>query len=63
MQKTKPTQHSVRQLRGLGLTPNILACRSAKVCPLFFLFFFKLAIGADVTTFDISIFLFSITGT
>ncbi|XP_022762557.1 CTP synthase-like isoform X2 [Durio zibethinus] len=27
-QKTKPTQHSVRGLRGLGLTPNILACRS-----------------------------------
>ncbi|XP_006585718.1 CTP synthase isoform X1 [Glycine max] len=29
-QKTKPTQHSVRQLRGLGLTPNLLACRSSK---------------------------------
>ncbi|XP_050233601.1 uncharacterized protein LOC126682093 [Mercurialis annua] len=29
-QKTKPTQHSVRGLRGLGLTPNILACRSSK---------------------------------
>ncbi|XP_073110653.1 uncharacterized protein [Elaeis guineensis] len=29
-QKTKPTQHSVRGLRGLGLTPNILACRSVK---------------------------------
>ncbi|URE19338.1 CTP synthase [Musa troglodytarum] len=29
--KTKPTQHSVRGLRGLGLTPNILACRSDKV--------------------------------
>ncbi|THU59525.1 hypothetical protein C4D60_Mb07t03020 [Musa balbisiana] len=29
--KTKPTQHSVRGLRGLGLTPNILACRSEKV--------------------------------
>ncbi|GAB4841590.1 CTP synthase 1 [Ancistrocladus abbreviatus] len=28
-QKTKPTQHSVRGLRGLGLTPDILACRSA----------------------------------
>lgn len=27
-QKTKPTQHSVRGLRGLGLMPNILACRS-----------------------------------
>ncbi|XP_074587693.1 uncharacterized protein LOC141843536 [Curcuma longa] len=28
--KTKPTQHSVRGLRGLGLTPHILACRSEK---------------------------------
>ncbi|KAL5732039.1 CTP synthase (glutamine hydrolyzing) [Ranunculus cassubicifolius] len=28
-QKTKPTQHSVRGLRGLGLIPNILACRSS----------------------------------
>ncbi|XP_074333660.1 uncharacterized protein LOC141671351 [Apium graveolens] len=27
-QKTKPTQHSVRGLRSLGLTPHILACRS-----------------------------------
>ncbi|RID53187.1 hypothetical protein BRARA_G00604 [Brassica rapa] len=29
-QKTKPTQHSVRGLRGLGLIPDILACRSTK---------------------------------
>ncbi|KAJ4967960.1 hypothetical protein NE237_014661 [Protea cynaroides] len=29
-QKTKPTQHSVRELRSLGLTPHLLACRSAK---------------------------------
>ncbi|KAI0489388.1 hypothetical protein KFK09_029230 [Dendrobium nobile] len=27
-QKTKPTQHSVRELRALGLTPDLLACRS-----------------------------------
>ena len=31
-QKTKPTQHSVRGLRSLGLTPNLLACRSTMVC-------------------------------
>lgn len=31
IQKTKPTQHSVRQLRGLGLTPHILTCRSTTV--------------------------------
>ncbi|CAL9075413.1 unnamed protein product [Musa textilis] len=29
-QKTKPTQHSVRGLRGLGLAPDILVCRSTK---------------------------------
>ncbi|XWS23460.1 hypothetical protein CRYUN_Cryun28dG0015800 [Craigia yunnanensis] len=28
--KIKPTQHSVRGLRELGLTPNILTCRSTK---------------------------------
>ncbi|KAG5108116.1 hypothetical protein JHK84_045023 [Glycine max] len=30
-QKTKATQHSVRALRGQGLTPHILACRSTMV--------------------------------
>ncbi|KAL5700901.1 CTP synthase (glutamine hydrolyzing) [Ranunculus cassubicifolius] len=30
VQKTKPTQHSVRELRALGLTPHLLACRSAE---------------------------------
>ncbi|KAE9618817.1 putative CTP synthase (glutamine hydrolyzing) [Lupinus albus] len=29
-QKTKPTQHSVRELRALGLTAHLLACRSAE---------------------------------
>ncbi|KAI5069537.1 hypothetical protein GOP47_0015838 [Adiantum capillus-veneris] len=29
-QKTKPTQHSVKDLRALGLMPNLLACRSVK---------------------------------
>ena len=28
-QKTKPTQHSVQALRALGLSPDILACRSS----------------------------------
>lgn len=28
-QKTKPSQHSVRELRALGLSPHILACRSS----------------------------------
>ncbi|KAI8903311.1 CTP synthase N-terminus-domain-containing protein [Gorgonomyces haynaldii] len=29
-QKTKPTQASVRSLRGLGLSPDLIACRSSK---------------------------------
>ncbi|KAJ3305183.1 CTP synthase ura7 [Kappamyces sp. JEL0829] len=29
-QKTKPTQSSVRDLRGLGLSPDIIACRSSR---------------------------------
>jgi CTP synthase len=28
--KTKPTQHSVRELREIGIQPNVLLCRSAK---------------------------------
>ncbi|XP_062939573.1 CTP synthase 2 isoform X2 [Cynocephalus volans] len=29
-QKTKPTQNSVRALRGLGLSPDLIICRSSK---------------------------------
>eukprot|EP00898_Chlorokybus_atmophyticus_P007487 jgi/Chlat1/773/Chrsp104S01244 len=29
-QKTKPTQHGVKELRSLGLVPDLLACRSAQ---------------------------------
>jgi CTP synthase len=29
-QKSKPMQHSVRDLRGLGLTPDLIACRSSR---------------------------------
>lgn len=28
-QKTKPTQHSVKELRSLGLSPDVIICRSA----------------------------------
>ncbi len=28
--KTKPTQHSVRELRAIGIQPNVLLCRSAQ---------------------------------
>ncbi|OZJ06418.1 CTP synthase [Bifiguratus adelaidae] len=29
-QKTKPTQSSIRDLRGLGLSPDLIACRSSR---------------------------------
>jgi CTP synthase len=28
-QKTKPTQHAVKELRSLGLSPDIICCRCA----------------------------------
>ena len=31
--KTKPTQHSVKELRSIGLAPNILVCRSEHPIP------------------------------
>ena len=31
--KTKPTQHSVKELRSLGITPDILICRSEQELP------------------------------
>ncbi|WP_057832397.1 CTP synthase [Colwellia sp. TT2012] len=31
--KTKPTQHSVKELRGIGIFPDILVCRSERVIP------------------------------
>src|SRR2546423_7329831 len=32
--KTKPTQHSVKELRGIGIQPDILLCRSDMEIPL-----------------------------
>lgn len=32
--KTKPTQHSVKELRSIGISPNIILCRSEKEIPL-----------------------------
>ena len=29
-QKTKPTQHSVKELRSVGISPHLIICRSAK---------------------------------
>ncbi|KRT57382.1 CTP synthase N-terminus, partial [endosymbiont of Ridgeia piscesae] len=31
--KTKPTQHSVKELRSIGIQPDILVCRSEKPLP------------------------------
>lgn len=31
--KTKPTQHSVKELRSIGISPDILVCRSEKPIP------------------------------
>ncbi len=31
--KTKPTQHSVKELRGIGIQPDVLVCRSEKPFP------------------------------
>lgn len=31
--KTKPTQHSVKELRGIGIQPDILLCRTDKFLP------------------------------
>jgi CTP synthase len=33
-QKTKPTQHSVKELRGIGIQPDILLCRADRPIPL-----------------------------
>ena len=33
-QKTKPTQNAVRELRGLGLSPDLIACRSTRALSL-----------------------------
>ena len=32
--KTKPTQHSVKELRSLGIQPDIIICRSEKNIPI-----------------------------
>jgi CTP synthase len=31
--KTKPTQHSVRELRGIGIQPDLLLCRADRLIP------------------------------
>src|SRR6202042_2868196 len=31
--KTKPTQHSVKELRGIGIQPDVLLCRCREMLP------------------------------
>ena len=58
LQKTKPTQHSVRGLRGLGLTPNILACRSTKVSSFPLFMFHQFHLTQQSQNFFLCFFLF-----
>ena len=44
--KTKPTQHSVQELRRIGITPNMLVCRTEKSLPKSFKR--KLALSCDI---------------
>ena len=32
--KTKPTQHSVKELRSIGIQPDIIICRSERSIPI-----------------------------
>jgi CTP synthase len=49
--KTKPTQHSVKELRGIGIQPDILVCRSEKTIGL--LLKEKIALFCNVNVEDV----------
>jgi CTP synthase len=46
--KTKPTQHSVRELRGIGITPDAIICRTATSSPMPVELKEKIALFCDV---------------
>jgi CTP synthase len=50
-QKTKPTQHSVKELRGIGIQPDILVCRTEE--PLLDATKAKIALFCDVGKLDV----------
>lgn len=50
-QKTKPTQHSVKELRGIGIQPDIVVCRTDK--PLLDETKAKIALFCDVGKLDV----------
>ncbi|MFN2449796.1 MAG: CTP synthase [Candidatus Baltobacteraceae bacterium] len=46
--KTKPTQHSVRELRGIGITPDAIICRTSTATPMAVELKEKIALFCDV---------------
>ena len=52
-QETKPTQHSVKELRSLGLTPDFIVCRSKEevraIC-IYALYVYTLCSKEEVST-------------
>jgi CTP synthase len=46
--KTKPTQHSVRELRGIGITPDAIICRTGTSTPMAVELKEKIALFCDV---------------
>jgi CTP synthase len=46
--KTKPTQHSVRELRGIGITPDAIVCRTQSATPMPLELKEKIALFCDV---------------
>lgn len=48
--KTKPTQHSVRELRGIGITPDAIICRTGTSSPMPVELKEKIALFCDVAS-------------
>ena len=48
--KTKPTQHSVRELRGIGISPDAIVCRTQSAVPMAIELKEKIALFCDVAT-------------
>ncbi len=46
--KTKPTQHSVRELRGIGISPDAIVCRTQSAVPMSMELKQKIALFCDV---------------
>ena len=57
-QKTKPTQHSVKELRSVGLSPDLIVCRSAQALSMStrdkLALFCQVGAGCVLTVHDVS---------